>query len=119
MTEKQLGFYSLVIENPVAAEVLSKSRLEGFEYQPGQVEYTRFAFLVFSQFRMWENEFYQYNQGLFDAPEFESRIEVMKQNLANIGYVELWKQQENTFSPSFREFLNQLIIDTSSIMSGQ
>ena len=70
IVEHQLFLYGQVLENTEIFDIRQKlnSNLDVTETETNQ-----FHFYVLSQLRMWENEFYQYQMGLFDAEEFEAR----------------------------------------------
>ena len=73
MTEKQLEFYSHVISDTGAAiawESLGDRELPSDE----RINDVKGNLLLLYQLRMWENELYQYRQGLFETQEFESRL---------------------------------------------
>ena len=60
---------------------------------------------------MWENEFLQYKQGLFEAKEFEARLEMWRTTIIIPPYLVLWESQRYSFSPSFVEFVDTLITE--------
>ena len=58
---------------------------------------------------MWENEWYQYQQNLFDAAEFESRLELWRTIMAFQINQEVWEIQKYSFAADFRDVLDKLI----------
>ena len=67
IVENQLSFYERGIENNDFAEVIAEKRLDPSLY-PFEIARRGFQYALFvaSLLRMWENEFYQYQIGLFD-----------------------------------------------------
>ena len=62
-----------------------------------------------SQFRMWENEWYQFKKGLFDASEFDSRVVTWKRNINVEIRKEIWFTQRESYSKDFSDYLNSII----------
>ena len=64
--------------------------------------------LVQSSLRMWENEWYQYQIGLYSKEEFLPRLERMESSMSICSFKRIWGNG-NLYSPSFRELINGLI----------
>ena len=109
IVENQLTFYEGVIDNPDFAAVVNDLRLDAELYQPGSTERIQYQFFAMSQFRMWENEWYQYKMGLFDEEEFNSRVNTWKTNINVSINQNIWKSIRNDFSEDFRVYLDNLI----------
>ncbi len=62
---------------------------------------------------MWENEFYQYQVGLFDQHEFDARTNLWGREIGLEANLQAWRQAENSYSPEFRDFLNEIISEIS------
>ena len=77
MTDKQMVFYQSAMDN-IEAESMYRELNGDLEKDENYFNSRKNFFLNLSQLRMWENELYQYRQGLFDATEFESRLNVWK-----------------------------------------
>ena len=61
-------------------------------------------------FRMWENNFYQYQSGLFEQSEFEAELAIWREIMSNdVIFREHWKRQKMTYSSGFRDFMDGLI----------
>jgi hypothetical protein len=58
---------------------------------------------------MWENEWYQYQQNLFDAAEFESRLELWNFSMTFEINREVWDSQRYSFAVDFRVLLDDMI----------
>jgi hypothetical protein len=58
---------------------------------------------------MWENEWYQYQKGLFDQKEFDSRVNTWKTNIVVPINVITWTNIRGDFSEDFRNYLNAIM----------
>ena len=81
IVENQLIFCERVIDNADFAAVVNDLKVDSELYQPGSTGRIRYHFFAMSQFRLWENEWYQYKMGLFDEGEFNSRVNTWKTNI--------------------------------------
>ena len=106
MTEKQVDWYYFIGNDLDKAEVQNKGSLGGLESGP---EYFQFLMMVTSWFTILSNEWYQYEQGLYEADEFEPRLNRWKRQLRNPGYQSVWTINEAQFSESFRNEINRLL----------
>lgn len=106
ITGKQMDFYSQILSTPEITEnfIVRSGYVDEFELGLAQTNN-----LYRSQLRMWENEWYQYQQGLFDDEEFEPRMNLWRTSLDAQPYVDFWNLIRNTHSPSFREQIDQII----------
>ena len=105
MTDKQMSYYELALNN-IDAES---------QYRENQDTLQRkFMFIKLTQLRMWENELYQYKQGLFEAIEFESRLNLWEGLIArdsqdSEAMRQVWNGQRDNFSPEFVEIIDGMI----------
>ena len=61
-------------------------------------------------FRIWENEFYQFQSGLFEESEFEPRLTAWRAGIQNNeGTRAIWEGTYESYSPDFVELVNTLI----------
>ena len=109
IVENQLSFYERGIENFEFSEVATRLRTDPDAYPTGSTERFQYTLFVLSQLRMWENEFFQYQKGLFEIDEFEARTNTWKNNIAITSILQIWTIQEEQFAPSFRSYLNEII----------
>ena len=109
IVENQLSFYESIVENADFAEISSDFRADPNAYLLGSSERFRYVFYVMSQFRMWENEWYQFKKGLFDANEFDSRVVTWKRNINVEIRKEIWFTQRESYSKDFSDYLNSII----------
>jgi hypothetical protein len=60
--------------------------------------------------RMWENNYYQYEAGLFDRTEFEADLAGWRQILRDEPeFVVHWQSKRLSYSAEFREVIDQII----------
>lgn len=111
--ENQLSFYERAIENNEFAKVIAERRLNPNSYPAGSAESFQYLLFIASQQRMWENEFYQYQVGLFDQDEFDARTNLWRREIAIEANLQGWRRAEDSYSPEFRDFLNEIISEIS------
>ena len=106
MTDKQMGFYSQILSDPEVMEnyIMLSGYRDEFDLGPAQA-----INLYRTQLRMWENEWYQYQQGLFEDEEFEPRLNLWRTALDGPLYIEFWGTVRDTHSPGFRDQLDRII----------
>ena len=68
-----------------------------------------FRFLVNSNLRLWENEFYQYKAGLFGEEDFVARSSTWPDVIGFPGFMQEWVRNRRAFEPEFREYVNSLL----------
>ena len=109
IVENQLTFYELIVDNADFSEIASDFRINPNAYPIDSSERFRYVFYTLSQFRMWENEWYQFQKGLFDANEFQSRVVTWQRNMDVEAKKEIWLTQRDAWSKDFRDYLNSII----------
>ena len=113
IVENQLSLYERGITNSEFAEVASKLRSDSKSYVDISPERFQYTLFVLSQLRIWENEFFQYQKGLFEADEFEARTNTWKVNISITSTLNVWRNSETQFAPRFRNYLNDIINEQS------
>lgn len=106
MTEKQLSWNYFAGSDREKAETFGRG--EQNQLEPG-AEYFQFLMMASSYFTIMSNEWYQYKQGLYDAEEFQPRLNRWKRQLAQPGFRRVWALVESQHSESFRNEINELI----------
>lgn len=111
ITEKQLavfGWFATSIEN-------NRIRLAGnsleldIEYPEG----SQYVWMIAGNLRLWENEWYQYQQGLYELEEFEPRLKIWRKMVNTPGIIFVWQEwQRDAFSPEFSALINSFIEDS-------
>ena len=113
IVENQLSLYERGITNSEFAEVASKLRSDPNAYPTPSPERFQYTLFVLSQLRIWENEFFQYRKGLFEIDEFEARVNTWKVAVTTKSTLNVWRNSETQFAPSFRNYLNDIINEQS------
>jgi len=108
ITEKTLGSLALTADNKYAADILWRGSNGEIEPSSGP-DWVSFATLVRSYFTMYENESYQYDQGLFTEEEFAARLSTWRTNLQRVGFRNAWTRYRGTYSASFVERMDLLV----------
>ena len=108
-----LSFYERGIENNNFAEVIFEKRLDPSLYPFESPKGFTYALFVASLLIMWENEFHQYQIGLFDLDEFEARTNTWRQEMSVTKNLGIWRSSENMYAPDFRNYLNTMISEMS------
>jgi len=117
ITNKQLDYYSSIYENDGSSESYFAAVSKEFDISDQAVvdelfqdkEFQRFALIVLGNFRLWENEWYQYQQGLFETEEFLPRQVNWSKNMSIPAYKLAWSFYRDEFSPSFRQVIDELV----------
>ena len=108
MTEKQLMLFEWFAASPENSRIRVAG--DNLQLEPGSAEESQYGWMIAGNFRLWENEWYQYNQGLFDTEEFEPRIEIWKKMInLSPGMRRVWSYQRDAFSPEFKALIDSLI----------
>jgi len=110
MTEKQLMFSEWVATSPELATAWSAARSGGMDALDS-VQQPMFVFLMQGVLRTWENEYYQYEQGLYSAADFAPRLERMRRNMEIPMFQQAWDGQRDTFAPSFRAEIDRIVAE--------
>lgn len=62
--------------------------------------------------RMWENNYYQYEAGLFDSSEFDADLAVWRTILSQEPeFVRHWRERRMGYSAGFREVIDQILAE--------
>ena len=73
-------------------------------------EAAQYAWMIAGNLRLWENEWYQYQRGLFEPEEFEPRLNIWRRMVNSPGVVRVWNEgQREAFSPEFAALIDSLI----------
>lgn len=59
--------------------------------------------------RLWENTWYQSQQGLFEPDEIEADIVVWRESMREDAFVEHWADRRMTYSREFREVIDRFV----------
>lgn len=109
MSKNLMDWYADIYGDEYTADVFSKGRFGGVSEAGDISDQSAFRFIVFANFRMWENEYYQYRKGLFEEDEFGARSAQWPGISQLPGYQELWESTKTAYSPEFVEYLDSRI----------
>ena len=105
MTEKLMTWQLVLADNQELASIFSQGNQQKLER--GTPEWLSYRMLIQSNFRMWENEWYQYQRGLFEESEFLPRTQRWINTVGeNGGYKDVWELSRETYAPEFRAIIN-------------
>jgi len=76
----------------------------------GDTEKARFNFMWLSAFRIYDSLYYQIQRGTGDETLWQTELETLKWLFSSPGTREWWRQQQFTFSPGFKEFIDQHVL---------
>jgi len=106
MTEKLVDWYAAISSSEFTVQSFWNSRAG----TPGsELEQRAFLFMALGNIRIWENEWYQFQNGLFDETEFEARIKQWPSVINAPGYRRAWEATKETHSPDFVEYIDSLL----------
>ena len=111
ITEKQLTLFEWFATD--AENIRIREAGDKLELKPESVEFAQYAWMIAGNFRLWENEWYQYQQGLFEPNEFQPRINIWRRMLNDTpGMRHVWEEYQGPgYAPDFRELIDSLIED--------
>ena len=110
IVENQLSVYEKMIENPELFDIADK---RSANLDVADAERQQLHVFILSQLRIWENEFYQYQIGLYAAEEFEARKIWWGRIMRRPVNLQTWRFEEETFYPDFRIYMNELLDEIS------
>ena len=107
IADKQLSFFSIAGSDLETSRIVSRGLRENAELD--SAEDWLLGQWMSGALRMWENEWYQFNNGLFDEAEFRPRMELWARFLRYPRFRENWQNAKFSYSPSFREQMDSLL----------
>ena len=110
IVENQLSVYDKMIENPELFDIADK-RSANLDVR--NAEWQQLQIFILSQLRIWENEFYQYQIGLYAAEEFEARKIWWGKIMRIPVNLQTWRVEQETFYPDFRIYMTELLGEIS------
>ena len=108
ITDKQLTLFEWFAASPENIRI----RVDGDQLalDTDSVEASQYGWMIAGNFRLWENEWYQYQQGLFEPEEFEPRINIWKAMISGSpGLRRVWQLQRTGYSPEFKALIDSLV----------
>lgn len=114
ITEKQMMFSEWVTTEPEMAVAIIAARAGLDKMQPEhQLMYQYFLAGVW---REWENSYYQFQRGLFDAEEFEPRMARWRSQMLDSAARSQWGFTRLWYAPGFRAVVDSYV---QAIESGE
>ena len=110
IVENQLSVYEKMVENPELFDIADK---RSANLDVADAERQQLHVFILSQLRIWENEFYQYQIGLYAAEEFEARKIWWGKIMRRPVNLQTWIVEQETFYPDFRIYMNELLDEIS------
>jgi hypothetical protein len=87
-------------------------RDEDIELPPGAVERSMWGLMIQANFRLWENEWYQYQKSLFEESEIDARKNVWANLIStNAGYLEHWELSHENYSLDFGAEIDRILAE--------
>lgn len=108
ISDKQVELYLTIGSNKDAMDLYTKGRAGLIKYNPNDPDFNSWQFLALANLRDWENEWYQYDHGLFSEKEYKGRTSLLYYIFSTPGYKEIWKRNKQTFSTGFRMYIDSL-----------
>ena len=99
-----------MIENPELFDIADK---RSANLDVADAERQQLHVFILSQLRIWENEFCQYQIGLYAAEEFEARKIWWGRIMGRPVNLQTWRVEQETFYPDFRIYMNELLDEIS------
>ncbi|MBT8145776.1 MAG: hypothetical protein KJN90_02935 [Gammaproteobacteria bacterium] len=107
ITEKQMMFSEWVSTEPEMA-VAIVAATEGLEEMSPEHR-MMYSYFLTGVWREWENSYYQYQQGLFDADEFEPRTLRWRAQMEPGAARALWAGTRLWYAPGFRSVVDGFV----------
>ena len=108
MTERLTNWQLAISTDQYAASIYIRGS-NGQELDVANGERLSFLLMVNANLRIWENEWYQFQIGLYDETEFAPRLERWGRTMASTGYRQAWQIFRGQFSPGFREEIDSVV----------
>lgn len=108
LSGKQIELYLAIGSSTQAMDIYTRGRAGLIQHADNDAAYTSWLFLAFANLRAWENEWYQYEKGLFEEEEYSGRKDLLSAMLTAAGYSEVWEVYKWQFSPGFQLYVDSL-----------
>ena len=112
LTQNQIDLLISVVSvgtNEFAADVLRRGATG--QLDSSNIEYIAYFILQQANLRVWENELYQYQQGLFDDSEFAARKATWADLLRIPSLRDIWNITKENHSTEFQIVINELLLE--------
>lgn len=109
ITEKQMMFSEWVTTEPEMASAIAAAG-QGLENLTAQ-HAVMYGYFLAGVWREWENSYYQYQQGLFEADEFEPRMVRWRGQMQSASARTLWRADRDWYAPAFRARVDAIVAE--------
>ncbi|MEQ9006412.1 MAG: hypothetical protein RLP12_00905 [Ekhidna sp.] len=109
MTENTIDWLLAVGGDRESASAYRDQMLLSSESESDVVEAQMMFFVVQANFRIWENEYYQYQKGLFENEEFAAKRATWETPLRFDLYKQFWKNNSQNYSSGFRREIDDIL----------
>jgi len=108
VTDKQISFFLDTGTEPYSSDILVRGgSSENLRADLNPQEVNSYFLISNGMFRMWENELYQFERGLFSEEEFLPRIEAWRYQFdRSPGLSEVWSANKVGYSQGFVEIVD-------------
>ncbi|MEQ8955688.1 MAG: hypothetical protein RL120_16270 [Gammaproteobacteria bacterium] len=109
ITDKQMMFSEWVTTEPEMATALvaAANGLESMSPDHRMM----YAYFMAGVWREWENSYYQYTRGLFDAAEFEPRMLRWRSQMQSPTTRAQWRATRSWYAPEFRAVVDGMVAE--------
>jgi len=112
ITDKQMMFSEWVTTEPEMAVAINASA-QGLQNMDPEHRIMYLYFLA-GVWREWENSYYQYEQGLFDAEEFEPRMMRWRSQMESEAARVQWATTREWYAPGFRAVVDRIVAEVEA-----
>lgn len=109
MTENTIDWLLAVGGNRETASAYRSQMILSSADEPDVVEAQMMFFVVQANFRIWENEYYQYQKGLFENEEFAAKRTTWATPLRFDLYKDFWNRNKGNFSSGFQREIDGIL----------
>lgn len=107
ITGKQMLVSEWVTTEPEMALSISEAAMGLEAMHPERL--VMYGYFMAGVWREWENSYYQYQRGLFEAAEFEPRMERWHAQMQSSAARSLWTGNREWYAPGFREVVDDIV----------
>ena len=116
ITDKQMMFSEWVATEPEMAVALASAQ-QGLDTMSPEHR-LMFAYFIAGVWREWENSYYQYTRGLFDAEEFEPRMLRWRSQMQSPANRAQWRATRVWYAPEFRAIVDGFVAEYEATTPG-
>lgn len=107
ITDKQMMYSEWVTTEPEMAVAIAAASGGMANMEP--THRVMYAYFITGVWREWENSYYQYQRGLFDAQEFEPRMLRWRSQMQSSAARNQWSASRSWYAPGFRDVVDEFV----------